>query len=1414
MKRIGRYTVLRKIGSGGMAEVFLARSQWAQGTEKLMVIKNIHPALAQNTKFINMFVDEARVAMRLNHTNIVQVYTFEQIDGAYILAMEYVDGPNLFELETAVWETENRIPFGIAALITAEVAKGLDYAHSRCDDQGEPIDIVHRDVSPQNILISREGAVKIADFGIARARWLDEEASETVKGKYGYMAPEQASGRPVDRRSDVYALGVVLFEMLVGRPLLNFRPGDNPLEIVKQASHPTPSAIDPSIPEPLDVVVEKAMAKDPSRRFQTAREMAKELIRYLHLETEIYDAQALESLGAEFIGDFKSIGAHESENDLADLPTPKRDVEAIDEPTLPFTKLGEEEQRAAVVVSGRFNIEQHPSAGELSAEIMRLVSEMAFKAEGIFKQQYSGFTVFLGILHSSMEDAIRGIRLAHDVLDATRALSVDHRLRIRAKLTVNRGFVRCLPAIPGRVPRFDPEPELSREAAVLLDEVQYGDIVADDRIYRLARREYKFEELRVKDTAGIDDTANQEPAQSRSYRIIGARSRRERIREIHTGDSFHGRENELNRLRQALKTAMSGRLAVLEVTGEMGIGKSCLVGHFLETSAVSSSVQVLRAECLFAERDRPLATVVATARDAIGVSEGTTGRKLSKRLDKLISEAPRHLELNARFLKELLEYPDALWTGYKGGQRELIRRSASSLSVLISILTAERPAVLVVENAHWLDGPSIDVMSELARLSTELPLLVLIAGQRSVMSGRHIPCLEKIEVKELPDRLLKQLILERLGSSESMEDLAEQIMRRVQGNPFFAGEILDSLIEQKIIIETTGEDSPQFHQKRPGTIRLPTTMEGIAGSRIDILAPEQRAVLRTAAAVGASFTKDIISGLVGRNVEGEITALVNQKLLTPMPQELGRAPSFRFSQPMVREAAYGGLSNQDRRRIHRTMAEQLMDCADKGEAVPKVRIAWHLDRCGETEAAGSYYLEAGNAALSIYSDREALKLYDRAIPRLTKSSHKRFHALARRERVLRDLGRPKERKNDLDEMERIADVLGDEALSSQAKTRKAQLKYDLGNFGAAAENLRQSLELAVRISNTEQQVEALRTLVYVAVEEGHLIRALDCCNRALSVIPDNGELTRYLKSRALGAKGFVLFNMGHLADAAPPLAEALVLFRRQKKRRNESLVMSDLAMLAQARGELTEAIDFLMHAMRIDAEVRDVRARGRKLSVLGTIQIELGDLIAAKKNLSESRAICRENQEPMGEIEADLGLAELMLLTGEAERAQKILERVGQRDLVSRSRLLFVRYRQVASQVLLINESAGAAQRLAEEATRIAIQAGMNGEAVHGGVRHGYILAEFGRIGEALVATRRATDLLMRLRRVRHAEEVWWLQAMTMHKAGNPYRAEKALREARKEIDRKRSKIVDQKLAALYDSHPLVQAIQSGLDRE
>jgi serine/threonine protein kinase len=218
-KRLADFEISRRLGAGGMAEVFLAKKRGAEGTYKQLVLKRILPAYGSSRRFRTMFAEEAQLATRLNHPNIVQVYDFQDYgEEGQLLSMEYVEGPDLRKLMRAAQGKQQRIPPYLSAYIIAEVAKGLHYAHERKDEAGKPIDIVHRDVSPQNILLSYDGAVKIADFGIASANLFREEPG-VLKGKTAYMSPEQARGERVTRRTDIYSLGVVFYELLTQRPL-------------------------------------------------------------------------------------------------------------------------------------------------------------------------------------------------------------------------------------------------------------------------------------------------------------------------------------------------------------------------------------------------------------------------------------------------------------------------------------------------------------------------------------------------------------------------------------------------------------------------------------------------------------------------------------------------------------------------------------------------------------------------------------------------------------------------------------------------------------------------------------------------------------------------------------------------------------------------------------------------------------------------------------------------------------------------------------------------------------------------------------------------------------------------------------------------------------------------------------------
>ncbi len=278
MEQFGKYSLIRKVGTGGMAEVYLARTTVAQGLNKTLVIKKIHTAYARSKQFVTMFVDEAKIALGLNHPNIIQVFDFGAVGDTFFLAMEYVEGMDLLRLLQEAAKARMRLPYGLSAYIVQQLAKGLDYAHRKTDEFGQPLGIVHRDISPQNILLSWDGGVKIVDFGIARARDVHEEQG-VIKGKIAYMSPEQGRGEPVDCRSDVFAAGIVLFELVCARPLFHGK-GKEALEMVKSGAIPRPRDFAPELPESLERIILKALAFHRTDRFQTARDLQHELGRF------------------------------------------------------------------------------------------------------------------------------------------------------------------------------------------------------------------------------------------------------------------------------------------------------------------------------------------------------------------------------------------------------------------------------------------------------------------------------------------------------------------------------------------------------------------------------------------------------------------------------------------------------------------------------------------------------------------------------------------------------------------------------------------------------------------------------------------------------------------------------------------------------------------------------------------------------------------------------------------------------------------------------------------------------------------------------------------------------------------------------------------------------------------------------
>ena len=280
-KQFGKYQLLDRIAVGGMAELFRAKLTGAQGFEKLIAIKMILPNLSAEENLVTSFIDEAKLAALLHNENIIQIYDFGSMDDQYFIAMEYLFGKDLRAIIRAAREKDLALGMENILYIMSRICAGLDYSHNLKDLQGKPLNIIHRDINPQNILMTYEGQIKIIDFGIAKAASHNNQTRENlIKGKLAYMSPEQANGQQIDHRSDIFSTGIILYELLAARRMFTGETM-HVLSLVREAQYDPPEEVIPDLPTKLNSILRRALEKDPDDRYQNAGEMLADIEEFM-----------------------------------------------------------------------------------------------------------------------------------------------------------------------------------------------------------------------------------------------------------------------------------------------------------------------------------------------------------------------------------------------------------------------------------------------------------------------------------------------------------------------------------------------------------------------------------------------------------------------------------------------------------------------------------------------------------------------------------------------------------------------------------------------------------------------------------------------------------------------------------------------------------------------------------------------------------------------------------------------------------------------------------------------------------------------------------------------------------------------------------------------------------------------------
>ncbi|GAB4557752.1 MAG: hypothetical protein Tsb0020_02150 [Haliangiales bacterium] len=1296
MEQFGKYQLLRRIGVGGMAEVFLARTAVAQGLSKELVIKKIHPDFARSQRFLSMFIAEAEIALGLNHPNIVQVFDFGTANGTFFLAMEHIAGMDLLRMLESARDANLLLPLEIAAFVVQEMARGLDYAHRKADAFGAPLAIVHRDVSLQNVLVSWDGAVKIVDFGVARARGVTE-APGAVKGKLRYMSPEQARGEAVDRRADVFSSGVVLFELCCGRPLYADveQPGDGPagarmsrdlLTQVKAGAIVRPRDINPHISEALEAVMLKALAFHPDDRFQSARELQTALGRFLLAQAQVTGELTDGAVLAKFLRGLapeeermptpaeplaRGTGALEGSQpalpDMARTPGPLTVSDALTaaddtgSTPPPRPRSGSWDLRKHVLfLVGRLvtsaGCAPSSAPGEpdgqagWDVEWAQVAADIAYKYDArLIRVDADSVELVVGAPVSAENDATRAVRAALALIEAVDVLGRERAVEVRLAVGIQRGMaVLSAPQRAAQRPRATSEADhielvsgSTQVAHRLAEQATRGEVWVSSGVYQAARQQWHFDELGEIALADGGEVFSEVSFDHDDADSGGADSYDDGEPRVETGDERDG-EPGVSHTRYYRLRAPIGRNEHLRALAR---NQSALIGRELEYKALRDAYRdvVVRR----GKRNVLLAGEVGVGKRALVnafVRSVPAGEAIVLRAITRLATAYTPYALIGDLARDLLGLDD-------GASAALVQRQLERL--------AEKIYPTAVD-----DRDSRRVIDVLYRLLTGFD------HQPPIRAGSRAPMVDDtLDADERRQRIWQAIVR------------AEQQM--APGRPLV------------VIVEDAHWSDDESLALFRELLRLPTSRPvlGVITSR-----PDTRV-----AAVAAEVTADIVR-IEALDTESAIS-LVTRRFVPdgdgeqPPVRELARQivtrtggyPFFIIEvlhslreRGVVVEEPDGRLRWVDRKAslgipstVEGFLATRVDGLPDSEREV--LMCAAVLGRACTPEALGEILQRSAQADLDALVERGLMSrregLYAFASDMLLRVAYElipadertRLHLLAAAR--LHDPARYRPGYDDA-LIARHRELAGDTGAAADDYLRAASHAARVGGNDDALRQLGRALKL---LPATDA---ARRFRVHAQREE--ILHRLARPAEQLRAIQSMGEMARALDDPACLARAHARLADYHLdtgaaADAMRAVTAALRYAREAKRPLIEAEALRLRASVVQVLGQGVEALSVADSALALcDESPAGLKQRARILTVRGTVLWHMGRLETAIESHAEALVIHHHLHEPRLEAQALNNMGNIFAAMGEFEealahykRSLKVNQRLGDRSSIA-----------------------------------------------------------------------------------------------------------------------------------------------------
>jgi serine/threonine protein kinase/tetratricopeptide (TPR) repeat protein len=1221
-RRVAQYTVLEALGAGAMGRIYRGRDE-RLGRYVALKFLPAHLGVEPNAK--RRFLLEARAAAALDHPNICTIHEIGATsDGQPFIAMALYDGETL---QTRL--TRELLGLDDAVTIALQIANGLANAHER--------GVIHRDVKPSNIMLLADGTVKILDFGIARI----EDAPSTAQdgkafGTVAYMSPEQARGDGVDVRTDIWSLGVVLYEMLAGaRP---FR-GDNTQELRRQVLTTEPQnlgAVCAGWPVAVNAVLRKALAKALSERYASMTQMAEDLA-------------ALTP-------------AHRRSSSVPRGSDTKHVAEHLDEG--PLSTSGER-RRAAVLVSILPDyvllIEQltPQKLEEFTRRLRDIAVELAHRHGGLLNRASGEEIVCVfGIPIAHEDDDLRAVRAAVELHAQLQELGRQFgrhagadgpgTLHLQSGVHSGRLVARRLVERSGRYDVKGPAAQVAAHLAALAP--QDAILVSPDCQRLIAP---------FMDTAPYESVVLQAgTTPTMTYRVIGASGLQTRLEaaEREGLTPYTGRTAELACLESLFAQARAGRGQIAFVVGEAGVGKSRLL-HEFRTRIADAGACVMQARCRSYGGISPYLPFIEILKEGLGLQEDVRPfgvEEVAARIRAIDSALEPFIPLYLQILAMPGE-ASPLPRHVRGDH--LQSAVPEALAALLTQLVAG-PRVLLVEDWHWSDAGSREILRQLVEIVASHTLLVVVTtrpDERSLLEMKGSDA--RLDLTPLDFDHSVSIMTGVLRVQRVSDELARRLFERTGGNPFFLEEVCRALLEQGSVATRNGEGVATVGI---GTLQLPDTVQAVIRTRLDGLDRQALELLRVASVIGRDFSLELLIEVLGG--EPDPMRAIERLVTAGLIQQTGAAPehSYRFKHVLTREVTYDSLLEHQRRSLHELVGEAI-ERAHAGRIDEQAELlAHHFGRAEAWAFAVRYGRRAADRTSALNQFADALVTLDRVydwvlrLPEDEERSDLLADVLLQQERLCETLGQRGRQQKIVDELISQLAPRGASERLAQAYLRQGDLATLLRHFDAAGRALSTALRICRERQDATLERNALRSIGLLRWHEGRHAEALVMAESALLIDRERGDTLALAVD--LTNRGIILKSMGDYPRALASLEEALAMPAMRQDPGTQVYALHIVANVYRSLGNVANAMEYLERANAMAGGHLLPIQRSFHLMAIAHMLLQQGQIDQSLKTYEQAVALSRRARHADGLVQALRALGEVLCGLGRDAEAVPCLE--------------------------------------------------------------------------------------------------------------------------------------------------------------